>query len=141
MRPKSVYTGCDVTAQLTLKMGYKEIKRVVYTRRDVGRRHNDMAPEMAQVCTHFIMPARDIAPNPMSKPLEGRWYQQGNFLQQLLYYGDIAPSVNSWAIFDALTPCCGVNYHCCVAPSVNVASIYVYCILGHKLGPGGVFPN
>ena len=51
----------------------------------------------------------------------GHWYRQGNSQQQLLYHGDIAPSVNSAAIFDAPTPCCGVNYRCRAAPSVNVA--------------------
>ena len=36
----------DVAARWTLKMGYKDINRVVYTRRDVAGRHNDATPEM-----------------------------------------------------------------------------------------------
>ena len=53
----------------------------------------------------------------------GHWYRQGNSQQQLLYHGDITPSVNGAAIFDAPTPCCGVNYRCRAVPSVNVALI------------------
>ena len=56
----------------------------------------------------------------------GHWYCQGNSQQQLLYHGDIAPSVNSAAIFDAPTPCCGVNYRCRAMPSVNVALVSNY---------------
>ena len=55
----------------------------------------------------------------------GDWYHQGNSQQQLLYHGDIAPSVNSAVIFDAPTPCCGANYRCRAAPSVNVALKYL----------------
>ena len=51
----------------------------------------------------------------------GHWYRQGNSQQQLFYHGDITPSVSSAAIFDAPTPCCGVNYRCRATPSVNVA--------------------
>ena len=53
----------------------------------------------------------------------GHWYRQGNShsQQQLLYNSDIAPSVNSAAIFDAPTPCCGINYRCRATPSVSVA--------------------
>ena len=57
--------------------------------------------------THFIAPACDIAPKPIYQIIRGCWYRPGNFLQQLLYHGDMAPSVNSWAIFDAPTLCFG----------------------------------
>ena len=58
----------------------------------------------------------------ITKPLEGCWYRQGNFLQQLLYHGNIVPSVYSSAIFDAPTACCGINYH------INVASHVVHVV-------------
>ena len=35
------------------------------------------------------------------------------------------PSVNSSAIFDAPTQCCGINYHCHVPPCVNHNGTYV----------------
>ena len=81
--------------RLMLKMVYKEINRVVYTS-DVAGRHNEVPPEMASECTHFIAQACDIAPNPITKPPEGRFHQ-GNFLQQFLYRDDVASSVNSRA--------------------------------------------
>ena len=37
----------NVAAQWRLKMGYKEINRVVYTKRDVEGRHDDAPPEMS----------------------------------------------------------------------------------------------
>ena len=54
-------------AQLTLEMGYKEINRVIYTRRDMAGCHNDAVPEVA---TKPILSLQlsDIAPNPITEP-------------------------------------------------------------------------
>ena len=64
---------------------------------------------------------QDRSGSPRSGGSDRSWNRaQGNSQQQLLYHGDIAPCVNSAAIFDAPTPCCGVNYRCRAAPSVLV---------------------
>ena len=42
-----VYTWCDITARLTLEMGYKEISRVIYAMHNIAGRHNDVPTEMA----------------------------------------------------------------------------------------------
>ena len=47
----------DVTARLTLEMDYNDNYRVVYTRCNIVRRHNDAPTEINGSCTHFIVPA------------------------------------------------------------------------------------
>ena len=42
-----VYTWCDITARLTLEMGYKEISRVICAMHNIAGRHNDVPTEMA----------------------------------------------------------------------------------------------
>ena len=68
--------------------------------RDAAGRHNDAPLEMTPAPILSRQLSRDIAPNPIDQIIRGGWYRPGNFLQQLLYCGDIAPNVNSWAIFD-----------------------------------------
>ena len=126
---KEAFTLCAtsrraVAARMTLKMGYKKINRVVYTMRHIVGHHNDHWWHAARngACSHLIAPARNIASNPLTKPLEGHLILLGKLpglCKQLLY---------SSVIFDVRNPRCGVNYHCCVAPlvlrlppSVNVA--------------------
>ena len=65
----SVYTMRNIAARLTLKMGYKEINRVVYTRRDAAGRHKDAPPEM----TPAPILSRQLATSPqilLNKSLE-----------------------------------------------------------------------
>ena len=46
----------------------------------------DALPEMAPApILYYQLPARDIIPNPIIKPLEAHRCRQGNFLQQWLY--------------------------------------------------------
>ena len=67
--------------------------------------------------THFIAPLSGIVPNPVEWVID-----IARETPSSKCYNDIAPSVNSAAIFDAPTPCCcGVNFRCRAAPSVNVA--------------------
>ena len=45
--PLGAISRRDVAARWTLKMGYKEMNRVVYTGHDVAGRHNGAPPEMS----------------------------------------------------------------------------------------------
>ena len=58
--------------------------------------------------------AKPMGPMEKRQTVEGRCYHQhqGDFLQQMLYHADIT-LVKSFAIFDAPTPCCGINYQSC----------------------------
>ena len=83
---------------------FKEINRVVYTRRDIAGRHNNLLPEMAPASI-LSRQLGDITQNFITKPLEargpdwgsltrGRWYRQGKSLQHLFMLWRLRISVN-----------------------------------------------
>ena len=71
---------------------------------------------------HPLSPACDITRSPQIQTTRGSLIWRGKLpaIQQLLYHGNILPSVNSSAIFDAPISCCGVSYHRCIVPSANI---------------------
>ena len=84
--------------------------------------HNTQVPVGKHNDRQHASPHHEVATDVKQMPIRPiiiiiiiiRWslVSPEKFPQQMLCHDNIAPDVNIWAIFDAPTPCCGVNYCC-----------------------------